>query len=119
VTRSGISPIGLLRVSEIRYDGCMKATPRRHRQACAGCNRLFLPVRSSQEYCSTQCRVAAWREWQRARSRTPLRPCEQCGHAIGPDMRADASYCSGTCRAAAHRAQKREEQRASSPDVVN
>jgi hypothetical protein len=94
---------GLVRVTHSRYNGRMRPAPRRRTRPCTWCRKGFVPVRSSQEFCSDACRVADWREGRRAAPRAPLRACQQCGHLIGPDMRADAVWCSGACRVAAHR----------------
>jgi predicted nucleic acid-binding Zn ribbon protein len=100
---------------------------KRGKRPCFRCGQGFVPIRPDHEFCSTACRVASWRVDQKVkRAKLPRRPkapsgacCEHCGDLIPAGARADARYCSGACRVAAHRAQKREEQRASSPDLVN
>lgn len=104
----GVWPFGLQKRFTKAYADRMNNPSWRRARPCAWrlCLKPFRPVRREQDFCSAACRLADWREGQRAAPRGPLRRCEHCHGTIGPEMRSHARYCSGACRAAAQRARQ-------------
>lgn len=72
---------------------------------CAMCDRSFTPTRSTQRFCSDDCRHAA-RNAERATQSTigvlVRRRCRTCGEEYDVARRDDTGYCCSGCRDARH-----------------
>lgn len=89
--------------------GLTGKTTKRARRKCRHCGDLFTPQRATAKYCSTSCRVSAFRTRHKGRRRAQPIPvivassCAHCGATFTTRAGRGQVYCSGTCKTLAYR----------------